>query len=96
MEQKYVYLSNTERALYNDVFTDTLDVLKFDVGGEVDEDFDKKETCLEILKNFLEDKILTIEDYEYLYMRVRNFYNISLPYPYAETEMEIIHKLWGN
>lgn len=96
MEQKYVCLSNVERALYNDVFTDTLDALKHDVGGEADEDFDEKETCLEMLKKFLEDKILTIEDYEYLYMRVLDFYNISLPYPYAETEMEIIHKLWCN
>lgn len=96
MEQKYAYLSCTGRALYDDVLTDALDALKHDIGGEADEDFDEKETCLEMLKKFLEDKILTIEDYEYLYMRVRDFYHISLPYPYAETEMEIIHKLWGN
>jgi hypothetical protein len=42
MEQKYAYLSNIGRELFNDDLMDALDALEHDVGGEVDEDFDEK------------------------------------------------------
>jgi hypothetical protein len=56
-----------------------LDALECDVGGEVDEDFGEKETCLEMLKKFLKDKILTEKDYKYLSKKVDDFYGINLP-----------------
>lgn len=94
MEQKYAYLSDTGRELFNDELMDALDTLKHDVGGEVDEDFDEKETCLEMLKNFLKDKILTEKDYKYLSKKVYDFYGIDLPDFFLLTEREITQGLW--
>lgn len=94
MEQKYAYLSNTGRKLFNDDFMDALDALKHDVGDEVDEDFDEKERCLEMLKNFLKDKILTEKDYKYLQKKVYDFYGIELKDFFLDTEREILQELW--
>lgn len=94
MEQKYAYLSCTGRELFNDELVDALNALKHDIGGEVDEDFDEKETCLEMLKNFLKDKILTEKDYKYLSKKVYVFYGIDLPDFFLLTEREIIQVLW--
>lgn len=95
MEQNYAYLSNIGRELFNDKLMDALDALEHDVGGEVDEDFGEKETCLKMLKNFLKDKILTEKDYKYLSKKICDFYGIEFYDFFLQTEREIIQKLWG-
>ena len=94
MEQNYAYLSYTGRELFNDDLMDALGALEHDIGGEVDEDFDEKETCLEMLKNFLKDKVLTEKYYKYLSKKVYDFYGIDLPDFFLNTEREIIQALW--
>lgn len=94
MEQEYAYLSDIGRELFNDDLMDALDALEHDVGDEVDEDFDEKETCLEMLKNFLKDKILTEKDYKYLSKKIYDFYGIEFYDFFLQTEREITQGLW--
>lgn len=95
MEQKYAYLSDTGRELFNDDLMDALDALEDDMKDDMEnENFDEKETCLKLLKKFLKDKILTEKDYKYLSKKVYDFYGIELHDFFLNTEREIIQELW--
>lgn len=97
MEQKYVYLSDDVRfSILGEGYVDFLDRLEDDIDDVVDENFDEKETCLEMLKRFLKDKILTEEDYNYLEDKAGDYYWIPLPYVVPRTQKAILQEIFGE
>lgn len=94
-EQWFVCLPIKARVLKpGKVLADFLDCLEYDMGEPLDKNFNEKETCLEILKHFLRDRILEAEKYKYLADKAYDFYDIFLPCFCAEPAEQIVKNIW--